>query len=120
MYYAIGVSVPSLHRESTDSLIYIRTGICRSYAIITRQGPGEWTIVLRTCICVQVIYSVYTYPACYIHVQPTCTYEHLVYISSEHVNTHCLNYYMYMCMHVCSVVYLFLHPRRAVKEDSIL
>ena len=22
MYYAIGVSVPSLHRESTDSLIY--------------------------------------------------------------------------------------------------
>ena len=114
MYYAIGVSVPSLHRESTDSLIYIRTGICRSYAIITRQGPGEWTIVLRTCICVQVIYSVYTYPACYIHVQPT--YEHLVYISSEHVNTHCLRY-VHACVHV---VYLFLHPRRAVKEDSIL
>ena len=26
MYYAIGVSVPSLHRESTDSLIAIETG----------------------------------------------------------------------------------------------
>ena len=30
MYYAIGVSVPSLHRESTDSLI-----VCHIIIIIT-------------------------------------------------------------------------------------
>ena len=35
MYYAIGVSVPSLHRESTDSLIHVHVAIgmmmyCRS------------------------------------------------------------------------------------------
>ena len=30
MYYAIGASLSSLHRESTDSLIYIY-GVCRTY-----------------------------------------------------------------------------------------
>ena len=37
MYYAIGVSVPSLHRESTDSLILTRK--LRLVTFYTKLGP---------------------------------------------------------------------------------
>ena len=51
MYYAIGVSVPSLHRESTDSNIF---GYSPLYIkLVSMQAQARHK---RTCMFVQMLY----------------------------------------------------------------
>ena len=49
MYYAIGVSAPSLHRESTDSLIHIRHKLPLTYLTVTSTWAKS--ITPKICFC---------------------------------------------------------------------
>ena len=73
MYYAIGASVPSLHRESTDSLIHYNTWKIDILIIYFTKDPKDiaqqdleqvlallWVIICNYHLSAQVLYCVAT------------------------------------------------------------
>ena len=62
MYYIIGMSMPSLQRESTDSLIQIMSLWFAIIRGVGKEGAGVYCLITCSCLILIIIIGTTTHP----------------------------------------------------------